>query len=298
MSPRSLIHGSLFFSVVAFLAGCRQLAGYGGSVVFEEADHQAPGLDAGDAAGDETIEGDGSESADAYDDEVTADATVDESASSDVGEGGATEDGRETEDGRATEDGGIGDGAEEVAAEDAASSDASDAPTDATPDAPFCDPMAPGGTNVVTNPDFESGGTGWYPVNGALNFTVSSATSHCGTHSGESFNRNQVYEGLGCDLPSNAATYSVSMWVMQDGGSNLQFAIQGVGLCAEGGALSYLNISFPVVPPNTWFHVVGILTVPDGCSSMHLQVVQLGNPETDAGPQFPNLYIDDAYIMK
>jgi hypothetical protein len=175
---------------------------------------------------------------------------------------------------------------------DAAVSDASNGGSDA---AAVCETMWPeGGTNLVTNPSFESSASGWSAQFGGGTFGVSSTTAHCGTQSGEISNRSAYYDALSTPISTTAGTYTVALWVLQDGTSSLQMTIQGYGTC---GSAQYINLGpatgtgFPTVAPNTWTFVSGTLTVPTGCTAMDLIIEQDG-----AQSALPDLFVDDVYV--
>jgi hypothetical protein len=163
-----------------------------------------------------------------------------------------------------------------------------------------CDPGAPTGftTNYVTNTDFESGTTGWTGLYGAT--LVSSSMAHCGTMSAEAM-RTQAYHGIRYDLSTTAAgTYMVSVWITHDASVAIQMGVQlACTMDADGGTtLSYNNISFLMVQPGVWTHVSGTGTVPAGCSSLFLQIVQNGSTPDGGTPALPDLFVDDAYIVQ
>jgi len=160
--------------------------------------------------------------------------------------------------------------------------------------------MAPTGftTNYLTNTDFENGGTGWSGLFGTP-FSVSSTVAHCGTHSGMGM-RTQTYHGIRYDLPALAAgAYTLSMWLRHDnvnapdGGAEAgtQLGVQGV--CTGEAGMSYLNVAFVTIQPNTFVRFTGTLTIPAGCTSLFLQIVQ-NNPTTIPS----NLWVDDAYLVQ
>ena len=171
-------------------------------------------------------------------------------------------------------------------------SDASSGAVDA--DAAVCETMWPdAGTNLVTNTSFESTASGWSTQFGGT-FAVSSTKAHCGTHSGEISNRNAYYDALSTPISTTAGTYTVALWVLQDGTSSLQMTIQGYGTC---GSSQFINLGpaagtgFPTIAPNTWAFVSGTLTVPTGCTAMNLVIEQDG-----AQTALPDIFVDDVFV--
>jgi hypothetical protein len=184
---------------------------------------------------------------------------------------------------------------------------------DAT-DGGACDPGAPdGGTNIVTDPGFENGeaimaGPPMESTNlffsGGGGTPVIASLAHCGSHSFESSNRTGAFNGPSYFLPTTAATYTVSLWAMQDGASTVNLELtQRVTCAADGGsAFAYTRIGTTAAPPNTWVKLTGtILYPPADCtgtgnvaSAPRFYVEQ--DVAADAGPMFPNIYIDDVYV--
>jgi hypothetical protein len=162
-------------------------------------------------------------------------------------------------------------------------------------DAAVCGTMWPdGGTNLVTNPTFESTASGWSTQFGGGTYNVSSTTAHCGTHSGEISSRTAYYDALSTSISTTAGTYTVALWILQDGTSSLQMTIQGYGTC---GTAQFINLGpsaatgFPTIGPNTWTFVSGTLTVPTGCTAMSLIIEQDG-----AQSALPDLFVDDVFV--
>jgi len=162
-------------------------------------------------------------------------------------------------------------------------------------DAAVCGTMWPdGGTNLVTNPSFESTASGWSAQFGGGTYSVSTTTAHCGTHSGEISNRTAYYDALSTPISTTAGTYAVALWILQDGAGSLQMTIQGYGTC---GTTQFINLGpsagtgFPTIAPNTWTFVSGTLTVPTGCTAMSLIVEQDG-----AQSALPDLFVDDVFV--
>jgi len=178
-----------------------------------------------------------------------------------------------------------------------------DASEDAGVDAAVCETGWPtdGGANIVTNPDFESGSTGWTALFGSSTVGVSTTFAHCGAQSGELSARTANYSNIAYSLP-NPGTYNVALWVAHDaqvdgGGASMQMAVQGVANCAgEDGAVAqtFFNVAFPTIAANTFTFVSGSLTVPAGCTDISFLVSQNGTQNLTA--PFPDIFIDDVYI--
>lgn len=297
-SPRGSL---LFFVSIALVSACRQIAGYDDSVVFDDRDVSHGGTGGGSSSSDGGPFKDTS-----VNDDVSA--ATDADSSTDV----AVSEANDNADRLAPPaDGPAPDVADARGVEGAVTSDASDggavadgAAQDVTvdtavvePDASPCDPMPPKvGTNLIANPDFEDdieAGAGWSFAYGGK-FVVSSTQAHCGTHSGEMTNRSQFFNAFeyAIALPADTS-YSYSLWVMQDGPSDIWMGFQAfsaAGTCAN----SFGNVTYAVVPPNVWTHLTGTLAITSGCPTSYLYVVQ---QYVDAAA-YPNLYVDDVYVIQ
>jgi len=177
-----------------------------------------------------------------------------------------------------------------------------DTGTDSGEDAAVCETGWPtdGGANIVTNPDFESGFTGWTAAFGSS--TVGTSTfAHCGLQSGELSDRTANYSNIAYALPA-AGTYNFALWVAHDaqvdgGGASLQLSVQVAANCPEsdgGTAQTFFNGAFPTIAANTWTFVSGSVTVTDGCTGGIFFVGQNGTQNLTS--PFPDLFIDDVYI--
>jgi hypothetical protein len=156
-----------------------------------------------------------------------------------------------------------------------------------------CNAMWPdGGTNVVTNPDFESttdAGAGWSTPFGGT-FGVSS-NAYCGAHSGEVSGRSMFYQGIFTSIPATPATYNVAVWVLQDGtaAATLNYGQECLG--ADGSQTFPGGGPAVSVPANTWTLLSGTLTVPSGCASVEFFVSQASGATT-----FPDLFVDEVFV--
>jgi hypothetical protein len=156
-----------------------------------------------------------------------------------------------------------------------------------------CIPMWPaGGTNVITNPDFEEGGAGWFALYGGT-FSATSATAYCGSSSGELSGRQQFFNALATTLPTTPATYNVALWVRYHSATSpLQASIGGVCEDVDGGPINFLPGPTPTVAADVWTFVSGSMTVPQGCATM---VFFVGQP-TNAVAPFPDIFADEVFV--
>lgn len=281
--------------LITLLTGCRQLAGYNGIV--EEA------LDASTLPDSDTPDSeqppDDSEIAETGADENTITSDANEDTSTPDAGSDAAEEADASDDTTVMADAPADAPTNDVAVVDTGA----DATADAPGDAGSCDPQPPkSGTNVVANPDFESTtspGLGWTGAYGA-NFSVSSTQSHCGGHSGAIASRGAFYHCFqyAVVLPESTS-YTYSLWVMQDGPSDLSMSLQpysSSSTCTNMfGAVNYMPVH-----PNTWTRLTGTFTIATGCPTQYLYVVQQQQPNLPDGgpPPLPNLYVDDVYVIQ
>jgi hypothetical protein len=196
-------------------------------------------------------------------------------------------------------------------AADAADGNAADTPGDADgnaadtsggdgPDAPVFEAgpcthasWPEGGVNLLTNPDFDEGGTGWAPLYGGLFKTTT--TTYCGAVSGELTSRLMFYHALATELPTSAATYNVSAWVQHDGPMPTGLALGAVCTPADGGSAVYPGgPTVQMVSPNRWTLLSGTMTIPSGCATVRFFV---GQPTSAMSlTSFPDLFADEVYV--
>ena len=108
--------------------------------------------------------------------------------------------------------------------------------TSGTAGAGACNPQPPPSftTNYVTNPGFENGGASGWGISGVNGFEVTTSAFHCGAHSGKRTARNYATDGFGyAGLQSLQGPFKFSLWVMQNGGSNLPISVDSLGLCTD-----------------------------------------------------------------
>ena len=84
--------------------------------------------------------------------------------------------------------------------------------------------------NILTNPGFESGTTGWSAFGGSFTTVTSNPSPHSGSRSGRAYDRTSTWNGILQDVLSKMTvgqTYNVSAWVRTASPSayfNLTFA--------------------------------------------------------------------------
>lgn len=295
-SPGSRFEPRVSFLLIAFVSGCRVVAGYDDTAYARGPDAATYDAEAGRGGGD------GSAIQDAKADHLTdaiADADVDiadeqtpigDEADPDVAPPGDANV--------------LADAGDDGVPEDVGASTDS-AAADVTGDGPRtgCTFEPPdGGPNLVSNPDFEAAtdsGSGWSAPYGP-SFSVSSTYAHCGGRSGAVTNRTSFFNcaAYALQLPEGTA-YKYSAWVMQDGDTDISMAVQWFSAsssCPNGG---FGSIGFVTVRPNSWTRLSGSQTVATNCATQYIYIVQQDPKQglpADASVKYPNLYLDDVYL--
>lgn len=155
-----------------------------------------------------------------------------------------------------------------------------------------CDPQPPPSftTNYVTDPGFENGAAGW-GISGVNGFEVTTSAFHCGTHGGKRTARNYATDGFSYSaLQSLQGQSTFSLWVMQNGGSNLPMSVTVGGLCGDS-TMGFGGVN-QTIAPNQWTRLTGTIMVGSGCAVSAFLVRQA------SGSQLPDLFIDDVYIVR
>lgn len=156
-----------------------------------------------------------------------------------------------------------------------------------------CDPQPPPSftTNYVTDPGFENGGASGWGISGVNGFEVTTSAFHCGARSGKRTARNYATDGFGYGgLQSLQGPYKFSLWVMQNGGSNLPISVDSLGLCGDS-TMGFGGVN-QTIAPNQWTRLAGMGMVGAGCMISNFVVRQA------SGTQLPDLFIDDVYVVQ
>jgi hypothetical protein len=156
-----------------------------------------------------------------------------------------------------------------------------------------CDPQPPPSftTNYVTDPGFESGGASGWGTSGVNGFEVTTSTFHCGARSGKRTARNYATDGFGYSgLQSLQGPYKFSLWVMQNGASDLPISVDSLGLCSDS-TMGFGGVN-QTIAPNQWTRLAGTGMVGAGCMISNFVVRQA------SGTQLPDLFIDDVYVVQ
>jgi glucuronoarabinoxylan endo-1,4-beta-xylanase len=112
---------------------------------------------------------------------------------------------------------------------------------------------------LVTNPGFESGTTGWLARN--CTFNQISGMSHSGTFCGQATGRSATWQGIKQSLlgkVTNGATYTVSGWVRI---GNTSDTVNMTVEQADGNGTTYLGIASRTGTNTGWTQLSGTFTV-------------------------------------
>jgi O-glycosyl hydrolase len=148
-------------------------------------------------------------------------------------------------------------------------------------------------TNLLTNPGFENGTTGWF-VLGGCTFTTTTAQKHSGSYSGKVSNRNQYWEGMAQSLLGKMQVgqkYVVSAWAMIENAPAGSAPIRIVMKKTVDGSDYYNWVCQTIGSNGQWVYMVGLY---DLSSSGNLTDLYLYFEGPD--PEI-NFYIDDVNVL-
>jgi hypothetical protein len=164
------------------------------------------------------------------------------------------------------------------------------------------------GHNLIGNPNFEAGyPDGWTGTAGSPAPAVTTTFAHGGTSSLLQTGRTSPTGGIQYMLPTGAARYTVSAWVMQTGTKPHPLVLQPSYSCT--GPTMTPMVAPPIVlsgdgnaVANNWVQLTGTVVMPPasapaGCV-LNQPMVTLQQAETGACStvECPDLYIDDASL--
>jgi endo-1,4-beta-xylanase len=144
--------------------------------------------------------------------------------------------------------------------------------------------------NLLTNPGFESGTTGWYGYSGD-SFTTSTTVYRSGSYSGYASGRTQTYQGIGQSLLGNVVnghTYFISGWVELQNASS-----DSVGLTMrqmDSSGTNYIPIMWSTGNNNSWTYLSNNFTLNVSGTLTGLDLYFEG-PASGV-----NFYVDDVYL--
>lgn len=115
--------------------------------------------------------------------------------------------------------------------------------------------------NLIQNPGFESGTTGWFGW-GPVTFTSSTSQPHTGSRSASVQNRTNTWHGVAQSLLGDLQpthSYRVSAWVRLAGGNNepVRLTVQKV----DSGGTSYQWVATGTAQSTSWTQLIGGYTL-------------------------------------
>ncbi len=147
--------------------------------------------------------------------------------------------------------------------------------------------------NVLTNPGFENGTTGWSARGGGGTFSITTSQKHSGSYSGRNYNRTQPYHGIQQDIKDKVVvgqTYLISGWVKTSttASSTVKISIQKT----DNGKTTYSTVASGTASSSSWVPLSGNYTIPE---------VNIIRTELYVYFEGPNsgieLYVDDANVF-
>ncbi len=146
-----------------------------------------------------------------------------------------------------------------------------------------------GDTNILTNPGFESGITGW--SGRSCSISAESSTVRTGSGSGKAYNRTSIWNGIKQDILSDVesgGTYQISGWVrLEDSASDT--VIVSIQQTDDSGT-NYYNVDNASANSNGWVELSGQFTYSPTGTATILQVYFEG-PAVDV-----NFFVDDVIV--
>ena len=149
----------------------------------------------------------------------------------------------------------------------------------------------PRGPNLVTNPGFETGTSGWYAWSGTLSATT--AQAHGGAESGVVTDRSATWNGPVYSLLSAVtpgATYAASAWARIDGAAS-DSVYMTLKMTCSGSADVYQQIASGTATNASWVQLNGTFTVPP-CLLTDFEMYLEGPAAGE------DLYVDDVSVQR
>jgi arabinoxylan arabinofuranohydrolase len=150
-----------------------------------------------------------------------------------------------------------------------------------------------GDINLLTNPGFESGTTGWFAF-GGCKFKVSTTVYRSGTSSGYAYDRTQPYQGIAQSLLGKmeaGKTYAITGWMKLEGASGSDNTIKATikKTTADGNSI-YTSVSTATGSNDRWTQLSGQYTLTSDGNLTGLDLYFEG-PPADV-----NFYVDDVNV--
>ena len=146
--------------------------------------------------------------------------------------------------------------------------------------------------NVLTNPGFESGTTGWATRSSSIGTVASNPSPHSGTYCGRAYNRNSgTWTGIQQNVLGKmvvGATYQMSGWVrISTASDTVKMSVQKT----DGSGTTYVNVASVTANNSNWVFLSGSynLTVNGTCTDLE---VYFEGPAVGT-----TIYVDDANVF-
>jgi hypothetical protein len=148
------------------------------------------------------------------------------------------------------------------------------------------------GPNVISNPGFETGSSGWFAF-GAGTVSSTTAQAHSGSSSGVITGRTASWNGIATNLLGlvvPGASYEASLWARIGGSASDQLALTAKITCA-GASSQFVRVASATGSDNQWVQMSGVLAVPN-CTLTELTLYVEG-PQAGV-----DIYIDDVSVQQ
>ncbi|MGA2916507.1 MAG: carbohydrate binding domain-containing protein [Sedimentisphaerales bacterium] len=149
-----------------------------------------------------------------------------------------------------------------------------------------------GDTNLLTNPGFESGTTGWSGF--GCSFTTSTTIYHSGTKSGYAYGRTATWNGISQSLLGKMTagkTYTLTYWIRLENASGNGDTIGATISKTDGSGTSYTQVGSTTAFNNEWTPISGSYTLTVSGTLTNL-LLYFAGPAAGV-----NYYLDDVNLV-
>ncbi|MCJ7729745.1 MAG: carbohydrate binding domain-containing protein, partial [Sedimentisphaerales bacterium] len=146
--------------------------------------------------------------------------------------------------------------------------------------------------NILVNPGFENGTTGWTARSCSITTVTSSPAPHSGTRSGRAYNRTQTWHGIKQSVLGkmvSGQTYLVSGWVRTSSSTNYTVKISFEK--QDGSGTNYYNAASGTANNSGWVKLPGSFTL-NVTEPLAVLDVYFEGP-----PSGVDIYFDDANVF-
>jgi endo-1,4-beta-xylanase len=155
------------------------------------------------------------------------------------------------------------------------------------------DPNPDLGPNLVADPSFESGVSGWFGQ-GAVTISATTAAAHSGAQSALTTGRTDTWNAMAYNLNGSAqagTSYETSAWVRVGGVASADVYLTAKITC-QGGATEFRRLAGASATSDGWAQLSGTLAVP-ACASFTDLYVYFESSSATA-----DIYVDDVSIRQ